>query len=115
MQESCLLVLLTYYVIIVWQLQATPKKPKAVQPPASPLDLREVAESDQQPEQSAGAAEHEAAPATSAIVPEAAADPGHLIGSTGSGSVSAAEIEAAHEAAAAALARLTYIEVLAAC
>lgn len=94
-------------------LQGTPKTTPQVQPPVSAMKAADTIT----PQLAAAApdlppaATPEVAVASPAAELAAAADPGHLIGTTDSGGMSAA-IEAAHEEAASALARLTYIEVL---
>lgn len=75
--------------------------------PASSLDVQSAL-----PRGSSGVLETRPPGASAPAPPDAVAiDPGHLIHSADSGGITAAEIDAAHEAAAAALARLTYIEV----
>ena len=93
--------------------QGTPKATPQVQPPVSATKAADTPA----PQLAAAASglpptvAPEVALAAPAAEPTAAGDPGHLIGSADRGGMSAA-IEAAHEEAASALARLTYIEVL---
>lgn len=89
---------------------ATPRK-QVAQLPASPLDLQSAVPGSSTAADAATILGAQQPGASAAALPDAAAaDPGHLIGSADSGSITAAEIDAAHELAAAALARLTYIE-----
>ena len=93
--------------------QGTPKATPQLQPPVSATKAADTPA----PQLAAAASglpptvSPEVALAAPAAEPTAAEDPGHLIGSADRGGMSAA-IEAAHEEAASALARLTYIEVL---